>query len=87
MRYLLITYATKPGGQIDEVLGVAKNLKTRDHQMCNVIMDYATKKVMKCVIEGKVIDTDWDKLHTYYKEIYPNIIERLESEATIKNKD
>ena len=31
MRYLILTYYKKPSGQIDEVMAVAKNLKTRDH--------------------------------------------------------
>jgi len=30
MRYLLLTYYTKPDGKIDEVMAVAKNLKTRE---------------------------------------------------------
>ena len=30
MRYLLLTYYTKPTGQIDEVMAVSKNLKKRD---------------------------------------------------------
>ena len=80
MRYLILTYYRKPSGQIDEAMVVSKNLKTRDHQMCNVIMDYAQKKVMKCVIEGKVVDTDWDNLYAYYKGVYPNIVDRLSEE-------
>ena len=83
MRYFLVTYATKAGGQIDEVVSVTKQIRTRDHQMCNVIMDYKDKKVDKCVIEGKRVETTWENLDQYYRQLYPNIIERLEKEATM----
>lgn len=78
MRYLLITYMRKPGGQIDEQVTVSKRVRTSDIQMCNVIVDYQNKKVDKCVIEGKIVDTDFDRMNTYYKQIYPNLIEQLE---------
>jgi hypothetical protein len=52
----------------------------------NVILDYATKKVDKCIIEGKKVDTDWDKMNEYYKKIYPNLVEQLEKEAAITAK-
>lgn len=83
MRYFLVTYATKAGGQIDEVVSVTKQIRPRDHQMCNVIMDYKDKKVDKCVIEGKRVETTWENLDQYYRQLYPNIIERLEKEATM----
>ena len=78
MRYLLITYLRQPGGQIDEQVAFSKNLKPRDLQTCNVIMDYKTRKVNKCIIESKVVPTDFEKLHDYYKEVYPSLIEQLE---------
>ena len=81
MRYFLVTYATKPGGQIDEVVTVSKSVKKNDIQTCNIIMDYKTRKVDKCLIEGKVLPTDWEKLDNYYRQLYPSIIERLEKEA------
>ena len=83
MRYFLVTYATKAGGQIDEVVSVTKHIRPRDSQMCNVIMDYKDKKVEKCIIEGKRVETTWENLDLYYRQLYPNIIERLEKEATI----
>jgi hypothetical protein len=83
MRYLLITFMRKPGGQIDEAVAVSRNLKSSDIQTCNVIIDYAKKKVEKCVIEGKVIDTDFEKMNEYYKKVYTNLIEQLEKEADI----
>lgn len=78
MRYLLITFFRRPGGQIDEQVTVSKKIKPSDIQTCNVILDYQTKKVEKCVIEGKVTGTDWDKMNEYYKKIYPVLIEQLE---------
>jgi hypothetical protein len=86
MRYLLITFIRKPGGQIDEQVVVSKRIKPADLQTCNVIMDFVSKTVNKCVIEGKIVDTDWEKMQEYYKKIYPNLVEQLEKEATITSK-
>ena len=47
--------------------------------MCNVIMDFKQRKVERCFIEGKVLDTDWDKLREYYHKVYPTIIENLDN--------
>lgn len=84
MRYLLIQYLRKPGGQIDEQVTVSKKVKATDVSMCNVIMDYQTKKIDKCVIEGKRLDTDWEKMNEYYKKVYPALIDQLEKNNTIK---
>jgi len=78
VRYLLITYMRKPNGQIDEQVTVSKRVRTSDIQMCNVIIDYQSKKVDKCVIEGKIVETDFEKMNTYYKQIYTNLIDQLE---------
>jgi hypothetical protein len=78
MRYLLITYLRQASGQIDEQVGFSKTLKPRDLQSVNVIIDYKTRKVNKCVIEGQVVPTDFDKLNEYYREVYPSLIEQLE---------
>jgi len=77
----------KPGGQIDEAVTVSKNIKPADLQTCNVIIDYADKKVEKCVIEGKFVDTDFDRMDAYYKQIYPNLIAQLEKEAVISKNE
>jgi hypothetical protein len=83
MRYLLIQFIRKPGGQIDEQITVSKKVKPADLQTMNVILDYAKKKIDKCVIEGKTLNQDWDKMNEYYKNIYPALIEQLEKEAQI----
>jgi phosphopantetheine adenylyltransferase len=87
MRYLLITYLRKPNGQIDEQVAVGKKVKSTDIQMCNVIIDYAKKKVEKCVIEGNRVETDFEKMNEYYKRIYPSLVAQLEKEAEITAKE
>ena len=77
MRYLLITYYKKPTGQIDESTAVARNLKKRDIQTCNVILDFRTLSVVKCSMVGTVVPRDWDRIVSYYNQYYENIIERL----------
>jgi len=84
LRYLLITFVRKPGGQIDELVTVSKRVKPSDLQTCNVIVDYANKKVDKCVIEGKVVDTDFEKMDAYYKQVYPNLIDQLEKNNAVQ---
>ena len=86
MRYLLIQYLRKPGGQIDEQVSVSKKVKPTDISMCNVIMDYQTKKIDKCVIEGKRLDTDWEKMNEYYRKVYPALIEQLEKNNNLNVK-
>jgi len=86
MRYLLITFMRKPGGQIDEQVTISKRVKQSDLQTVNVIIDFAKKTVDKCIIEGKKVDTDFDKMNAYYKKIYPNLIQQLEKNSTIEAK-
>jgi hypothetical protein len=52
MRYLLLTYYTKPSGKIDEVMTIAKKIKKRDWQMTNVILDFKECKVLLCSVAG-----------------------------------
>lgn len=75
---MLITFLRKPGGQIDEQVGFSKKVRPSDQQTCNVILDFKDRKVLKCVIEGKVTPTTFEKMHEYYKEIYPSMIQELE---------
>jgi hypothetical protein len=77
MRYLLITYYKKPNGQIDESTAISRNLKQRDIQTCNVILDFKTLSVVKCSLDGAVVPRDWDRIVSYYNQYYENIIERL----------
>lgn len=68
----------KANGQIDEQVAVSKRVRTSDLQTCNVIIDYEKRKLDKCVIEGKVVDTDFEKMNEYYKKVYPTLIDQLE---------
>jgi hypothetical protein len=78
MRYLLVQYVRRPNGQIDEQVLVSKRVKPADLQTMNVILDYGLRKVEKCVVEGQVGIKEWDTLNSYFKKIYPNLIEELE---------
>lgn len=88
MRYLMISFFRKVGGQIDEAVSVSKRVRTSDTMNANIIIDFAEKKVLKCVIEGKVHDTTFEKMRDYYNKVYPQLIQQLEKEApiTVKQK-
>jgi hypothetical protein len=77
MRYLILTYYKKANGQIDEVMAVAKNLKARDHQTANVILDFRELKVLKCSMGGEQVPKDWDRIVSYYHQHYESTISRL----------
>lgn len=77
MRYLILTYYKKADGQIDEVMAVAKNLKTRDIQTANVILDFKELKVLKCSMGGEQVPKDWERIVGYYHQHYASTIERL----------
>jgi hypothetical protein len=77
MRYLILTYYTKPNGQIDEVMAVAKNLKRRDHQTANVILDFRTLSVLKCSMGGVQVPRDFNRIVEYYHQHYETTISRL----------
>jgi hypothetical protein len=80
MRYLLLTYYTKANGQIDEVMAVSKNLKRRDHQTCNVILDFKKLEVVKASMSGTDVPKDFDRIAGYYHQHYASTIERLFNE-------
>lgn len=83
MRYLLISFFRRKAGQIDEMVKVAKRIQESDISTSNVIIDYADKKVEKCIIEGRKVDSDFNRMNEYYKKVYPALIEQLEREAVI----
>lgn len=83
MRYLLISFLRKIGGQIDEMVSVSKRLRDSDINSMNVILDFAEKKVVKCIIEGKKHDTTFEQMRDYYNKVYPQLVEQLEKEAVI----
>ena len=77
MRYLILTYYKKPSGQIDEVMAVSKNLKTRDHQTANVILDFKKMDVVKCSMGGVNVPRDFNRIVEYYMQHYESTITRL----------
>ena len=80
MRYLIITYYHKANGQTDEAMAVAKNLKTRDIQMANVILDFRKLEVVKASMGGTQVTRDFDTIVQYYMQHYEQIITRLFNE-------
>ena len=77
MRYLLLTYYTKPNGQIDEVMTVTNKLKTKDWQTCNVILDFKDQKVLLASVKGMTSTKDWDTIVAYYYKHYTHTVERM----------
>ena len=77
MRYLILTYYTKPNGQIDESMAVARSLKARDHQTANVILDFKTLSVLKCSMSGVTVPRDFNRIVEYYHQHYESTITRL----------
>ena len=53
----------------------------------NIIVDYRERKVVKCVIESKVVPTSFEKLDEYYREVYPDLIAQLEKIQATDKKD
>lgn len=81
MRYLLVSFYRKPGGQIDEHARFVKRVRTSDASTSNIILDYGLRKVDKCVVEGKRLERTFDQLHEYYKKVYPQAVFQLEKEG------
>jgi hypothetical protein len=80
MRYLLITYVTRPKGNIDEVMSVSTRVKTRDLQTCSVILDFKRLEVIKASMNGVTIPKDFNRIVEYYYQYYQNTIDRLFAE-------
>jgi hypothetical protein len=77
MRYLLLTYYTKPDGKIDESMAVSKRVKPIDLQTANVILDFKKLEVIKASMNGTVVPRNWDRIVSYYHQHYASTIERL----------
>jgi hypothetical protein len=77
MRYLILTYYKKATGQIDEVMAVSKNIKRRDLQTANVILDFKEQQVVFARMGDQQVPKDWDRIVAYYYQHYAHTIERL----------
>ena len=80
MRYLILTYYRKPNGNVDEAMEVTKNIKTRDLQTANVILDFKKLEVVKCNMNGVNVPKNFNKITEYYMQHYEKIITRLFAE-------
>jgi hypothetical protein len=85
MRYMIINYYRRPNGQMDEVVTVAKRTKTRDIQSAAVILDFQTRSVVKCSMDGVVVPKNWDRIRDFYHQHYSQIIDDLENAHIEKN--
>lgn len=86
MRYFIVNYRKVMQGkghratmQTDETVSVSKKIKTRDLQTASVILDFVTKQVVQCQMDGKVADKDWDRVRNFYYQYYKKIIDDLET--------
>ena len=77
MRYLLLTYYTKPDGKIDESMAVSKSIKTRDLQTASVILDFKKLAVVKAILGGVSVPRDFNRIVEYYHKHYASTIARL----------
>jgi len=77
MRYLLLTYITKPNGKIDEMMTIVTKIKRKDWQTTNVMLDFKAQKVLLCTVAGITANKDWDTIVSYYYQHYAATIERL----------
>jgi hypothetical protein len=77
MRYLILTYYTKADGKIDEAMTLARNIKTRDLQISNVILDFKKLQVVKANLNGDSVPKDFNRIVEYYMQHYKSTIERL----------
>ena len=80
MRYLVITYYKKANGQTDEAMAVTRNLKARDLQIANVILDFKKLEVVKATMGGLNVPKNFDNFVQYYIQHYEAIITRLFNE-------
>lgn len=71
---------TRPRGNIDEVMAVAKNIKTRDLQTCNIILDFKQLEVVKATMNGTTVPKDFNRVVEYYYQYYQSTIDRLFAE-------
>jgi hypothetical protein len=85
MRYFLVNYYRKPSGKMDEVVSVSRRVRLRDLQSAAVILDFGTRTVIKCSMDGVVVPKDWQRIRDFYHQYYKQIIQDLEGHEPEKN--
>lgn len=78
MRYLIIRYYRRPNGQMDEVVEIGRRLRDRDLQSASVILDFLSKAVIKCSMDGVTVPKDWQRIRDFYHQHYAQVIDDLE---------
>ena len=85
MRYLVINYYRRPSGQMDEVVSITQRTRMRDIQSAAVILDFKTRSVVKCSLDGVVVPKDWNRIRDFYYQHYRQVIDDLEKLHIEKN--
>jgi len=79
MRYFCITYYRQPDGKFNESTAILKNLKTKDYQTHDVILDFKTQQIIKCHVNDTVIEKNWNTVIDYYEKFYREIFRELQN--------
>jgi hypothetical protein len=58
-------------------MAVSKNIKRRDLQTANVILDFRDQTVVRASMGDQQVPKDWDRIVSYYYQHYAHTIERL----------
>jgi hypothetical protein len=58
-------------------MDVSKNIKRRDLQTANEILDFKEQTVIKASMGDQQVPKDWDRIVAYYYQHYAHTIERL----------
>lgn len=77
MQYLIIKYIKTPDGKFNEQALVETKLRAKDYDTAAVILDYKNKKVLKAVIDNKVLPRNFERFDQYYKEFFPDVVGSL----------
>ena len=64
---------------MDEVISVAKKLRTRDLQTSSVILDFRARRVELASLDGVTVPKDWQRIRDFYYQHYKRVIDDLES--------
>jgi hypothetical protein len=61
-------------------MAVSRNIKSRDIQTCNVILDFQKLEVVKANMDGVNVPKNFNRIVEYYHRHYASTIERLFAE-------
>ena len=70
---------------MDEVVSIARRIRTRDLQSAAVILDFKTRTVVKCSMDGVVVPKDWQRIRDFYHQHYSQVIDDLEKRHSEKS--